>query len=187
MVVSSFDVNWPARVNGLLASMQLFSPAFDSYLGIGCLANQQTVELVMVWRWLMPAMLGAACLVASPASLLIRWLLRKAPCRVIQKLGISLAFGTSSAFVLFFELYSLCTTTFITASISLLVCQEGPGEVPTVVAFPQLDCESPRYTDLLPGAIGATCVWAFLHLFLLCFAVKTVASSRKGSAGTGRG
>ena len=73
-------------------------------------------------------------------------------------------------------------TSMITAS-----CEEGPGEVPTVVAFPQLDCESPRYTDLLPGAIGATCVWAFLYLFLLCFAVKTVASSRKGSAGTGRG
>ena len=91
----------------------------------------------------MPAMLGAACLVASPASLLIRWLLRKAPCRVIQKLGSSLVFGTSSAFVLFFELYSLGTTTFIAASISLLVGQEGLGDVPTVVAFLQLDCESP--------------------------------------------
>ena len=32
------------------------------------------------------AMLGAACLVVSPASLLIRWLLRKATCRVVQKL-----------------------------------------------------------------------------------------------------
>ena len=85
LVVSSFDVNWPARVNGLLDSMQVFSPTLGGYLGIGCLANQQTVELVMVWRWLMPAMLGAACLVASPASLLIRWLLRKATCRVIQK------------------------------------------------------------------------------------------------------
>ena len=47
-VVSSFDVDWPARVNGLLESMQLFSPAFDSYLGIDCLANQETVERVMV-------------------------------------------------------------------------------------------------------------------------------------------
>ena len=74
----------------------------------------------MVWRWLMPAMLGAACIAASPASLLIIWLLKTAPCRVIQKIGNSLAFGTSSAFVLFFELYSRGTTTFIAASISLL-------------------------------------------------------------------
>ena len=43
------------------------------------------------------------------------------------------------------------------------------------------------YTDLLPGALGATCVWALVYLSLLCFAVKTVASSRKESAGTGRG
>ena len=28
VVVSSFYVNWPARVNGLLESMQLFSPRF---------------------------------------------------------------------------------------------------------------------------------------------------------------
>jgi len=61
VVVSSFDVNWPARVNGLFESTQIFSPAFDSYLGIGCVANQQTVELVMVWRWLMPAMLADLC------------------------------------------------------------------------------------------------------------------------------
>ena len=124
MVVSSFDVDWPARVNGLRESMQLFSPAFDSYLGIDCLANQETVELVMVWRWLMPAMLGAACLVASPASLLIRWLLRKAPCRVIQKLGSSFAFGTSSAFVLFFELYSLGIHLNVFYGAAISACEE---------------------------------------------------------------
>ena len=28
VVASSFDMNWPARVNGLLESIQLFSPAF---------------------------------------------------------------------------------------------------------------------------------------------------------------
>ena len=37
----------------------------------------------MIWRWLIPAMIGAACLVVSLASLLVRWFLRKATSRDI--------------------------------------------------------------------------------------------------------
>ena len=71
-------------VNGLLDSMQLICLALDGYLCLGCLANhQQTGELVMIWRWLIPAMIGAACLVVSLASLLVRWFLRKATSRDI--------------------------------------------------------------------------------------------------------
>ena len=98
-----------------------------------------------------------------------------------------MAFGPSSALVMFFELYSLCTASFITASISLLVCRQGPGEIKTVVAFPQVVCGDPQFMALLPGAISATCVWALLHVLFLIFSVKTAASSRKSSAGTSRG
>ena len=121
-------------------------------------------------------MLCLACVLASPTSLLVGRLLERVPSERVQTLGAPLVFDPSSAGILFFELYSLCTASFISGSILLLICHDNPGGVATVRAFPQLECGGTRYMTLLPGAIAATCVWAFHYSLLLAFAIKQVAS-----------
>ena len=85
----AFCARWAAlrsqRASRFYACGCFASRLADTYaLCLGCLANrQQTGELVMIWRWLIPAMIGAACLVVSLASLLVRGFLGKATSRDI--------------------------------------------------------------------------------------------------------
>lgn len=173
IIISGFSVKWPAALLGFFQSVQTLSPTIDNHIGVGCLEDQQSIELVMLYRWLKPAMLCASCLMAAPVSYLVGWLLAKLPSSRAHNLSMSLLFGPGPALILFFELYSLCAAPFVSASIALLVCQEGPGGILTVVEFRQLECDGPRFRALLPGAIAAASAWAThrYHVVPLMFSI----------------
>ena len=136
VVLSSFPVQWPEDVSSAQTAHQSAGLNADTVkaISIGCLAEEQSIELLMSYRWLTPVLLMTACLLASPGSRVVGRLLRMCRSTKLHKFGESAPFGAVSACTPMVELYILFSTSAINNSISLMTCRHGPS-VTTVVAF----------------------------------------------------
>ena len=98
------------------------------FLGTGCLQDQQSIELIMVCRWLSPVVLFAACLLAWPLTCTVSPLLKKPAMTKIQNFAEALSFGVGNALMFMAELYVLFSLSTVRTSANLMIWrQENRG------------------------------------------------------------
>ena len=150
VLVSFLPVQWPEKVSSVQTAHQSGGLNADTFqaASIGCLAQEQSIELLVSSRWRTPVLLFIACLLSSPGSRVVGQLLRVCGNAKTRKVGESVPFGLVPAYSLVVELYVFFSTSTIGNSISLLICRQDPS-VATVAAFPQLECRIKRFLELL--------------------------------------
>jgi len=174
-VSSGFAISWPSLLRGYVAVVSHAGFMVSSF-GVGCLAHQQSLELVTIFECSLPVAMLFSAVLSSPCSRLMACILR---CDV--------AFGVRQALVLFFMAFDLLAAAFIRSAFTLMVCRETPSGFWTVTRWPQLTCDEHRWRTLLPVACAAVVVYAILYLGFLAVAVASIARNRRASGGVERG
>ena len=95
-VLSSFPVEWPEKVSSAQTAHQSAGLNADTVkaISIGCLAEEQSIELLMSWRLLTPVLLMTACLIASPGSSVVGVVLKTSGSTMLHRIGESIPSGS---------------------------------------------------------------------------------------------
>lgn len=186
-IVAGFSVSYPETVRTIMYFVSSFSAILQEIYKTVCLANKQSVALIMGWTWSLPLLVvmvaGTAALVSHP----LKWCLSLAPHTRVREIARTMDIGVQQFIIFLYLLWSIYFAAILRGVTVIMTCTRSPQGHMMVVEFPQLECFSEAWLPLLPGFLASLFLFVVCYFAISLWAVRQVAHAMRQTGCVDRG